>query len=217
MTPPNGPPARRRRFPSIATWQLRQLRASSCAPSRSIPRSSRPWCTTGTPAIATRRCLSTTCRKSSTASVNARLSAWRPTMPPPNQGPSVAHLRQARQQRRAGTQSGPQLSGLLAELNRYNCVVLDGARTRVLRFEEVEHDAGVEHYAYRVPTSLRFEDFRNLYLNRRIVANGQVTDVGKFWLTHEQRRQYPGIIFKPNGEPIINGKLNLWRGWGVEP
>src|SRR5262249_43512101 len=34
---------------------------------------------------------------------------------------------------------------LLAELNADNCVVLDGARTRVLRFEEVEHDAGGEH------------------------------------------------------------------------
>src|SRR5262249_39941448 len=40
---------------------------------------------------------------------------------------------------------------LLAELNRDNQVVLDGARTRVLRFEEVEHDAGGEHYVYCVP------------------------------------------------------------------
>jgi hypothetical protein len=34
-----------------------------------------------------------------------------------------------------------------------------------LRFEEIEHDAGGEHYVYRVPTFLRVEDFRNLYLN----------------------------------------------------
>src|SRR5262249_4626739 len=47
---------------------------------------------------------------------------------------------------------------LLTELNRDNCVVLDGARTRILRFEEIEHDAGGEHYVYRVPTFLRFED-----------------------------------------------------------
>jgi Family of unknown function (DUF5906)/RepB DNA-primase N-terminal domain len=106
---------------------------------------------------------------------------------------------------------------VMAELNRDNCVVLDGAKTRVLRFEEVEHDAGGEHYIYRVPTFLHFEDFRNLYLNRHIQANGEVMDIAKFWLTHEQRQQYRGIIFKPNGEPIINGKLNLWRGWGVTP
>jgi hypothetical protein len=106
---------------------------------------------------------------------------------------------------------------VLAELNRDNAVVLDGARTRVLRFEEVEHDAAGERYVYRVPTFLRFEDFRNLYLNRRIVVDDRSRDVGSWWLHHAQRRQYPGIIFTPAGAPIINGKLNLWRGWGVTP
>jgi hypothetical protein len=106
---------------------------------------------------------------------------------------------------------------LLAELNRHNSVVLDGARTRVLRFEEVEHDAGGEHYVYRVPTFLRFEDLRNLYLNRRIVVDDRSRDVGNWWLHNPQRRQYDGIIFKPAGEPIICGKLNLWCGWGVTP
>jgi Family of unknown function (DUF5906)/RepB DNA-primase N-terminal domain len=106
---------------------------------------------------------------------------------------------------------------LLTELNADNCIVLDGARTRVLRFEGIEHDAGGEHYVYRVPTFLRFEDFRNLYLNRRIVVDDRSRDVGNWWLHHPERRQYDGIIFKPAGEPIINGKLNLWRGWGVTP
>ena len=106
---------------------------------------------------------------------------------------------------------------LLTELNRDNCVVLDGARTRVLRFEEIEHDAGGEHYVYRVPTFLRFEDFRNLYLSRRIVVEDRSRDVGTWWLHHAQRRQYPGILFAPAGDPLINGKLNLWRGWGVTP
>ena len=110
---------------------------------------------------------------------------------------------------------------LLAELNRDNSVVLDGARTRVLRFEEVEHDAGGEHYIYRVPTFLRFEDFRYLHLNRHLMvgdrSGDRSVDVGSWWLHHAQRQQYPGIIFKPNGEHIINGKLNLWRGWGVTP
>jgi uncharacterized protein DUF5906/DNA primase RepB-like protein len=106
---------------------------------------------------------------------------------------------------------------LLAEMNRDNCVVLDGARTRVLRFEENEHDAGGEHYVYRVPTFLRFEDFRNLYLNRHIMVGNRSVDAGSWWLEHPQRLQYPGIIFKPNGAHIINGKLNLWGGWGVTP
>src|SRR5262249_52650842 len=58
--------------------------------------------------------------------------------------------------------AAPAAKNLLAQMNAKNSVVLDGARTRVLRFEEVEHDAGGEHYVYHVPTFLRLDDFRNL-------------------------------------------------------
>jgi hypothetical protein len=108
---------------------------------------------------------------------------------------------------------------LLAELNRDNCVVLDGARTKVLRFEDDEYDAGGEHYVYRVSTFLTFDDFRNFYLNRHIMAGKppKQVSIGSWWLGHPDRRQYRGVIFKPGGEGVVDGKLNLWRGWGVEP
>ena len=111
----------------------------------------------------------------------------------------------------------PAAKNMLAQMNAKNSVVLDGARTRVLRFEEVEHDAGGEHYVYHVPTFLRFEDFRNLYLSRHIMVGKQSVDLGSWWLEHPQRLQYPGIVFKRGGQHVINGKLNLWRGWGVTP
>ena len=111
----------------------------------------------------------------------------------------------------------PAAKNMLAQMNAKNSVVLDGARTRVLRFEEVEHDAGGEHYVYHVPTFLRFEDFRNLYLSRHTMVGKQSVDLGSWWLEHPQRLQYPGIVFKPGGQHVINGKLNLWRGWGVTP
>jgi hypothetical protein len=130
-----------------------------------------------------------------------------------NERAKQAHAKAAPERRAAKTEA----ERVLTELNCDNCVVLDGARTRVLRFEEIEHDAGGEHYVYRVPTFLHFEDFRNLYLNRRIVVDDRSRDVGTWWLHHAQRRQYPGIIFAPAGDPIINGKLNLWRGWGITP
>jgi hypothetical protein len=134
-----------------------------------------------------------------------------------NERAKQAHTKPSPQGQAAKTEA----ERLLAELNRDNCVVLDGARTRVLRFEEVEHDAGGEHYIYRVPTFLRFDDFRNLHLNRHLMVSDRSgdrsVDVGSWWLHHAQRQQYPGIIFKPNGEHIINGKLNLWRDWGVTP
>src|SRR5262249_4413993 len=89
----------------------------------------------------------------------------------------------------------PAAKNLLDKMNVKNCVVLDGARTRVLRFEEIEHDAGGEHYVYHVPMFLRFEDFRNLYLSRHIMVGKRSVDVGSWWLEHPQRLQYPGIVF----------------------
>jgi hypothetical protein len=109
----------------------------------------------------------------------------------------------------------------LSELNINNCVVLDGGKTMVLRFEQVEHIAGGERYVYLMPTFLRFGDFRNFYLNRRVqieTQNGtKWVDLGSWWLEHSHRRQYAGVIFRPAGAPIINNRLNLWTGWGAEP
>src|SRR5215831_15130194 len=109
----------------------------------------------------------------------------------------------------------------LTELNINNCVVLDGGKTLVLRFEQVEHIAGGERYVHHVPTFLRFGDFRNFYLNRRVQIETEKgtkwVDLGSWWLEHSHRRQYAGVIFRPAGAPIINGRLNLWTGWGVEP
>jgi len=105
----------------------------------------------------------------------------------------------------------------LSELNADNCVVLDGGKTLVLRLEKVEHIAGGECYVHLVPTFLRFGDFRNFYLNRRIQVGNRSVDIGSWWLEHSQRRQYDGVVFRPAGARIINGRLNLWTGWGVEP
>jgi hypothetical protein len=109
----------------------------------------------------------------------------------------------------------------LTELNINNCVVLDGGKTLVLRFEQVEHIAGGERYVYLVPTFLRFGDFRNFYLNRRIQIETEKgtkwVDLGSWWLEHSHRRQYDGVVFRPAGAPIINNRYNLWTGWGVEP
>lgn len=40
--------------------------------------------------------------------------------------------------------------------------------------------------------------------------------IGKWWLDHEQRREYEGIVLAPNKPEVVNGKINLWKGWGVK-
>jgi Family of unknown function (DUF5906) len=41
--------------------------------------------------------------------------------------------------------------------------------------------------------------------------------MGPWWLAHEGRRTYRGIVFVPGGPPVIGDMLNLWQGWGVNP
>jgi hypothetical protein len=106
---------------------------------------------------------------------------------------------------------------ILAELNRDNVVVLDGGKAWVLRFEQVAHNLNGRRYSYRVPTYLRTGDFRTLYMNRHVKIGDRLQELGLWWLKHPERRQYFGLVFEPGSEAVVDGKLNLWTGWGVEP
>jgi 5S rRNA maturation endonuclease (ribonuclease M5) len=105
----------------------------------------------------------------------------------------------------------------LAEMNRDNCVVLEGARVRILRFERHVHVSRGREYSRFVPTFLQASDFKLLHSNRRVQVGRRLVDLGTWWLMHEERRQYAGIVFVPGGAEVVGGKLNLWRGWGIEP
>ena len=60
----------------------------------------------------------------------------------------------------------------------------------MLRFERVEYNADGERYVYNVPTFLRFDDFKNFYVNRRVeISNDKTMSLGVWWLTHRQRRR----------------------------
>jgi hypothetical protein len=107
---------------------------------------------------------------------------------------------------------------ILDGINADNSVVMIGARCRVLRFEDTPHEAGGEHYVYRLPTFVRFDDFRNFYLNRLTYdADGTTISVGQWWLKHLRRCQYRGVIFLPGAGPVVDDHLNLWTGFGVKP
>ena len=100
------------------------------------------------------------------------------------------------------------------ELNERYCVVQDGNRIRVHSFERYERRGHVR----LVSTFLPFHEFRNLFMNRTVKHGDEgYIDIGELWLRSRQRRQYSGITFQPGGTEVINGKLNLWRGFGVAP
>lgn len=106
----------------------------------------------------------------------------------------------------------------LAKLNEQHFVIAnDGGRCRVGEWTSTRQDG-------RLQLSFQsFDDFRNRYMHRKtqvgVDDEGKpiLVPLGKFWLGHERRRQYAGIVFQPGEGDVINGHLNLWRGFAVEP
>lgn len=98
----------------------------------------------------------------------------------------------------------------LDETNAHYFVVREGGKVFVGTFERER--------GRTVLVLMSFADFRNLHMNRKVKVNGNDVPLGKWWLEHPKRRQYEGLTFQPgNNAPVIDGKLNLWQGWGFEP
>jgi hypothetical protein len=104
----------------------------------------------------------------------------------------------------------------LEEMNQQYAVVNDGGRVRVLTFDRDTLKVGRAVYVRRVPLFMSFADFANLHMNQSI-NNGKQVPLGAWWLKHPRRLTYAGLIFRPGGDKVIDDKLNLWRGWGVNP
>lgn len=108
---------------------------------------------------------------------------------------------------------------LLARLNAEYCVIQDGGKTRVLRFDLNEQikDGHVVHRRL-VPVYFNFGDFHNFHKNEKVWVNDKPVSLGNWWTGHPQRRGYKGLTFRPDlQDEVVGGRLNLWRGWGVTP
>jgi Family of unknown function (DUF5906)/RepB DNA-primase from phage plasmid len=119
--------------------------------------------------------------------------------------------------KRVDEHSSDAAADVLAQLNEKYCVMQDGGRVRVLTFERYVRKARRRQHVRHVPTFLSFEDFRNLHRHKRVADRGKFIQRGHWWLDNPRRRQYAGITFEPGGAKVIDDKLNLWCGWGVEP
>jgi hypothetical protein len=88
---------------------------------------------------------------------------------------------------------------LLARLNAEYCVIQDGGKTRVLRFDLHEHvkDGRVVHRRL-VPSYFGFGDFHNFYKNEKVWENEKPVPLGQWWTGHLQRRTYKGLTFRPD-------------------
>jgi hypothetical protein len=104
-------------------------------------------------------------------------------------------------------------------LNRVYCVVQDGGKTRVLFFDRrVQLKGGMVVHQRLVPTFLSFGGFHNFFKNKHAMsADGKLVPLGSWWTSHAERLTYQGLTFRPDvPQAVIDGRLNLWRGWGVQ-
>jgi hypothetical protein len=96
----------------------------------------------------------------------------------------------------------------LIEMNQKYAVVRIGGKTRVVWFEEAAAYPGC-----RVPVFSTISDFCAFHAKRKKVVFGKdgkerKIGIGKWWINHEQRRQFSGLVYAPSvTAKITNGKL----------
>src|SRR5262249_47534596 len=102
---------------------------------------------------------------------------------------------------------------LLERMNEQYCVAPIGGKARVITWEE-EHGR-------QVATFYAFQDFRSLNDNKKLMVmqddKEKYIGQGTWWLNHVERRQYKGLLFRPEEGEVIDDRLNLWRGWAIKP
>lgn len=102
----------------------------------------------------------------------------------------------------------------LRKLNSRHAVIANiGGQCRVV--EETDTELGRRELTYQ-----SFDNFRNRYMHIRIPVgkdkdgNPVKKQLGRWWLEHEMRRQYDGVVFAPGRH--TPGKYNLWKGFSCE-
>jgi hypothetical protein len=115
----------------------------------------------------------------------------------------------------AATGGGIHTDRDLAAMNDKYAVVKIGGKTRVVTLE-----ASPAYPGSVVPVFSTIPDFCAFHAKqKKLVAAPDGTTrrigIGKWWIDHEERRQFDGIVYAPNIEHE-DGKLNLWTGFGCE-
>lgn len=102
----------------------------------------------------------------------------------------------------------------LAELNETRAVVQLKGKVRIVGFEPAEDRPG------RVPVFSTPAEMRTLYANRtinvKVGEDFQRKPLFDVWLKGADRPTAIGITIDPKGGRFVDGRLNLWQGYGLE-
>lgn len=107
----------------------------------------------------------------------------------------------------------PRERDLVEQMNERFCCVINGGKFAIF----MEDEDGIFDPPRRVWTKMSRADFLHYHEDERVKAVGsrREVSVAELWLASPRRRKYPGIVLDPEGRE--GRKLNLWRGWSVEP
>jgi hypothetical protein len=113
----------------------------------------------------------------------------------------------------------------LAKMNAQYFVVREKSHVLVGFFEKWNGRESV--------VTMAFHEFKNLWGHRHLTIDADPKSPGleekrvslpKWWLDQPRRRQYDGLTLDPAAKDadgsittVVDGRLNIWRGFGVEP
>ena len=90
-----------------------------------------------------------------------------------------------------------------AEFNQKHACVTVGANVRVLVVREDGYDL------------MRLQEFKAKYDNRTIRKGTRLINAAEAWWTHQHRRTFDRIVFRPGESETDDGQFNMWRGFAV--
>lgn len=117
----------------------------------------------------------------------------------------------------------PSAKEALAQMNEDYVVAKIGGKVRIVGWETKDAGGG---RTTKVVTFSSPADMKTLFSNRFVTvkhrdANGEPVSRRKplftYWMEHADRPTAIGFTIDPDGERFVNGRLNLWQGFGVEP
>jgi 5S rRNA maturation endonuclease (ribonuclease M5) len=105
----------------------------------------------------------------------------------------------------------------LVGFNRRYSVVRLGGKTLVMYFQE--NDFGQLEPDFQTRRS--FEDYHSSSAVAYDVNKDGTPKLkfkGKWWFEHKEAPRYDGVTLAPGDDrKVIDGRINLWRGWPIEP
>lgn len=117
----------------------------------------------------------------------------------------------------------PSAKEALAQMNQDYVVAKIGGKVRIIGWETRDVGGG------RVATAPAFSsqtDMQTLMANRFVRARSKDENgddmlkrkpLFKYWMEHADRPTAIGFTIDPDGDRFVDGRLNLWQGYGVTP